>query len=248
MTPVQTPNLPKGAVALVVLAAGHPAIAESLRQEGIGLLEVVPTAALPTAVASHSDLQLLHLGDKHLLLAKEAAYLQHALQADGFITNLLAHELGNSYPHDISLNFLLLEKSCFGLYSNMPLQLIKHCKDAGLQIIDTRQGYARCSVAVVAENAAITADTGLYRLLCNRGVDVLQIPAGDILLPGYDTGFIGGCCGCIGNDRIAFTGVLENHSWGKQVLAFLEKHQVTPVYLQDGKLLDIGGILPLAER
>ncbi|MEG2073800.1 MAG: hypothetical protein RRY54_03445, partial [Angelakisella sp.] len=80
------------------------------------------------------------------------------------------------------------------------------------------------------------------------GIDTLLCGGGDILLPNYDTGFIGGCCGLISSNQLAFTGNLNYYRYGGEVLEFLEKHKVSPIYLTDGKLLDIGGILPLMEE
>nr|WP_283123981.1 hypothetical protein [Angelakisella massiliensis] len=114
------------------------------------------------------------------------------------------------------------------------------------RFLHSRQGYARCSVCLVSSNSAITSDPTLYGLLTAAGLDVLKLPPGDILLPGYDTGFIGGCCGLIHPRRMAFTGSLEYYHCGMAVVRFLERYQIEPVFLRKGKLLDVGGIIPLA--
>ncbi|MEG1686338.1 MAG: hypothetical protein RR276_00500 [Angelakisella sp.] len=173
--------------------------------------------------------------------------MQPQLKEFGFSTSILEHHLGNIYPNDISLNFLMQKNYCFGMCSNMPLQVKNYCVYAGLQPVAVKQGYARCSVAVVSANAAITADTGLYDAMTAIGIDVLLIGAGDILLSGYDTGFIGGCCGLLDRDKLAFAGNLDCYQFGDSIKLFLKKHNVTPVMLHGGKLTDIGGILPLAE-
>ena len=58
--------------------------------------------------------------------------------------------------------------------------------------ISSRQGYSRCSVCVVSDNAIITADEGICRSAEAHGVDVLKIRPGYIDPPGFDYGFIGG--------------------------------------------------------
>lgn len=247
MNAIQQPNLPQNAVALVAVSGCDAQILQSLRQQGIELLVIGPAKTLPPPVASHADLQLLHLGGNKLLLAQESGCLSETLINYDFDLSVLTNQLEATYPKDISLNFLLLKSHCFGLCSYMPLQLVEHCEHAGLQCVSVCQGYTRCSVAVVAEKAAITADSNLAQCLADCGVDVLLIPSGEIQLPGYGTGFIGGCCGLIAKDKLAVTGQLEQHSWGGLVLDFLDKHQVTPVYLRQQPLLDIGGILPLCE-
>ena len=78
-----------------------------------------------------------------------------------------------------------------------------------------------------------------------KGIDVLLIPPGDICLPGYDTGFIGGCCGLIDKNILAFTGSLSEYSHGHKIIKFLEDHNVQYDCLLPGKMLDIGGVIPL---
>lgn len=247
MKPIITPNLPQQQVRLAAVAENAVEVIAALEREGIEVIGVQPLMALPRPVSTHSDLQLLHLGGGNILAVKEAKYLKTQLTKFGFTVRKNSTSIGWEYPKDISLNFLLLNNCCFGMLSIMPLQLENHCKNTGLQVVHSKQGYARCSVAVVAQNAAITADTTLCRLLTAAQIDTLLVGSGDILLPGYDTGFIGGCCGLLSKDRLAFTGSLTHYKYGPQVLEFLDKHSVTPLYLTDGKLLDIGGILPLAE-
>lgn len=248
MTYINYPNLPQDKIALAAVSSTATEAIAALAREGIDVIEIEPVSGLPAPVASHADLQLLHLGGNKLLLAQELQQYNERFKALGFFTSYLDTKLGNKYPHDISLNFSIYNNRCFGLSSIMPLQLYNHCNHTGLQIINSNQGYARCSVAIVGTAAAMTADPTLYKLLTNQGVDVLKLEYGDIVLDGYNTGFIGGCCGLISNDRLAICGNLERYNQGKAVLAFLAKHNVTPVYLQDCKLLDIGGIVPLAER
>lgn len=247
MIAVKHPNLPQSAVTVAAVSGCCPEIVQGLRQQGIEPLAVWPARTLPSPVSSHADLQLLHLGGSKVLLAQEASSLQEPLEQYGFLTSFLSCPLGNVYPQDISLNFLILKNYCFGLSRVMPLQLQRHCIEANLQVMTSWQGYARCSVAVVSSNGVITADHKLAQSLTDVGFDVLLIPPGEIQLPGYDMGFIGGCCGLIDKDRLAFTGNLAHHSWGDAILAFLEKHRVTPIYLRQEPLLDIGGILPLCE-
>lgn len=247
MKPVITPNIPQSSVRLAAVSENAYDIISALEREGIEVVKIAPLDALPTPVSAHSDMQLLHLGGDNILTVKEAKYLKTNLTNFGFNIEELFTKIGDEYPQDISLNFLLLNNRCFGMSSIMPLQLNNYCDHAGLQVVHSKQGYARCSVAVVAKNAAITADATLYRLLTNADIDTLMVGSGDINLPGYGTGFIGGCCGLISKDRLAFTGSLLQYCYGVQVLTFLAKHRVAPVYLTNGKLMDIGGILPLME-
>ena len=78
-------------------------------------------------------------------------------------------------------------------------------------------------------------------------IDALYISERAIRLDGYDWGLIGGCCGLIDKNVLAFTGALDSLESGGLIRDFLSSHGVTPVELTNRPMLDIGGILPLRE-
>jgi hypothetical protein len=112
-------------------------------------------------------------------------------------------------------------------------------------LINVKQGYTKCSTAIISNNAVMTSDKGIAKALSTNGIDVLLLPPGDILLPGLDYGFIGGTCGMIDERTIAFFGDLYKYAWGHEVLKFLEKHKVHPIFLGKGKLIDRGSIFTI---
>ena len=120
------------------------------------------------------------------------------------------------------------------------LNLVKSKK-----LINTNQGYTKCSAAIVSDNAIITSDISIKNALSSTNIDVLLLPPGDILLPGLDYGFIGGTCGLIDKSTLAFFGDLSYYKYGKEVLSFLKKHNVNPLYLRKGPLIDRGSILSI---
>ena len=118
----------------------------------------------------------------------------------------------------------------------------------GYHPIFVAQGYANCSVAVVDEHSIITADCGIAKACRAAGLDVLQICPGFIRIPVYDTGFIGGCCGKLGADQLAFTGRLDSHPDGMKIRAFIKECGVQIIELTDEPLFDIGGLLQLKTK
>ena len=48
----------------------------------------------------------------------------------------------------------------------------------GKRILHTNQSYAKCSSAVVGENAIITSDESIYRVCIENKIDVLKISVG----------------------------------------------------------------------
>ena len=113
--------------------------------------------------------------------------------------------------------------------------------------ISSRQGYSRCSVCVVSDNAIITADEGICRSAEAHGVNVLKIRPGYIDLPGFDYGFIGGASFKISDTKLAFTGRLDSHPDAEQMIGFASLHNVDIVYITDKPAFDIGGAIPITE-
>ena len=112
-----------------------------------------------------------------------------------------------------------------------------------MTLIDVGQGYTKCSIVVVAEDAIITYDEGIIRA-CSKypELEVLQVSPGFVRLDGYDTGFIGGCSGRVGNE-VLFNGNLFAHPDFQRIVTFIEKRGLTCRWFPDYKLTDIGSIL-----
>lgn len=99
----------------------------------------------------------------------------------------------------------------------------------------------------MAKDAIITMDLGIRALAQFLGIDVLLVHEENVFLDGYDYGFLGGCCGLIDKNVVAFTGKLDSLECAAEIRAFLEKHCVQYIELTQNQMIDIGGILPLME-
>jgi len=214
----------------------------NLKKLNINVIKCPPCSSLYDAVEGHPDILLNLTGQKSLVVHRdmEDDFLVY-LRLLGYDVTLSKESIKGKYPGSVILNALNLK--------DMFVHNLK-CTDHNLKLtaegkefIHVSQGYTKCSCAVVAEKALMTSDISIQRALSAADIDVLLLPTGDILLPGLDYGFIGGTCGLIDGNRMAFYGDLDFYAYGKTVLEFLEKHDVEPVYLSHGKLTDRGSIL-----
>jgi hypothetical protein len=193
-------------------------------------------------LAGHSDLSLF-VGKNREFVAASSVYplIANILTNMGYKGHTSA-EQGPHYPQDVGL--CLCNTGLYTIYSPKTID-----KAAELLLTDTlipvSQGYTKCAVAVVDPNSIITADTGIAFKARQAGMDVLQITPGYIILDGFDYGFIGGACFLLDDHTMAFTGVLDEHPNKPQILTFLLKHGVTPVYLTQEPIFDIGGAVSL---
>lgn len=135
--------------------------------------------ALGPYVCGHPDSLLFPLPDGRMLLHSGYYAANRGLFDGTGLPLLLTDEpVGGEYPRDVLLNALSLGGALYGRMDS-----VSHIiKDAYPEHINVRQGYARCSVLALSGHAAVTADRGLAGALMSRGVDVLLLPPGGIML------------------------------------------------------------------
>lgn len=243
---IERPELPEGPVsALLAGAPWAPLLAPGLAEYGVSVLPVPENPRVAAPVRGHADLSVCYLGGGELAAAFSARQTLERLP--GAVVLPAAEEQGPRYPADTLLNAAIVGNRALicerGRDDVLYAALLRH----GMVPVPVKQGYARCSVCIVSQNAAMTADRGIARALEAYETDVLVIEAGHVELPGYAGGFLGGCCGKISRDKLAFTGRLDEHPDKRSIMDFLERHGVEPVFLTDRPCFDVGSLLPVME-
>ncbi|MDD6799879.1 MAG: hypothetical protein PUE85_05620 [Firmicutes bacterium] len=214
---------------------------ERLVSLGFTVIRLTSFRALPRPVSSHPDMLLYRKDGVFLTFQGYKAEAERLLSAFGARFEAIPEQGGSVYPLDIPLNALEIGDTVYANEKSLSESIKKDAK----RVVNIRQGYARCSTALVSPKAAITADKGIASALKADGVDVLEISPGGIRLDGYGYGFIGGCSGNLGNGLYAFCGDIEKHPDGRAIVGFCEKHGVNAVSLSDEPLCDCGGLLIL---
>ncbi len=219
----------------------------NLEKRNIKVILCPSSNLLYPAVCGHPDM-LLHIIDEQTIIVHKNTDKEFVklLKNLGINVILSSKSLENKYPEDIILNALNIgDIFMHKLNYTDPnlLSLIKHKK-----LLNINQGYSKCSTAIVSPNAVMTSDIKIEKLTKKNDIDVLLLPPGDIILPGLNYGFIGGTCGLLDDNTLAFYGNLNMYKYGNEVLNFLKKHNVKPVFLSEGKLIDRGSIFCLDIR
>ncbi|WP_297420677.1 DUF6873 family GME fold protein [Clostridium sp.] len=199
------------------------------------------------AINGHPDIQLNTLKNKSsnkIIIQKNISKSFIKILEENNITYLISqNSLSSKYPGDIILNSLILGEYFIHTLKFSDENLLK--SQASKIHINVPQGYTKCSILPVTENALITSDKGIFEALKNYKFDILLIPPGDILLPSLNYGFIGGVGGMISNNKMAFFGDIDSYKWGAEIKKFLFKYDVTPISLRKGKLIDRGSLLTI---
>ena len=184
-----------------------------------------PAENVDLAISCHPDILYCHL-------------------AEGRVFHGDMDRLGPKYPADILYNACSTGKYFIHNLKHTAPELLAAADDLGLIKIDVAQGYTRCSVLPVDENSVITYDRGIAAACALRASapDVLLVSPGQIGLPGYATGFIGGTGGRIG-DTIVFNGDLSVHPDFENIKKFIESRGLECIWTKDCPLTDIGSII-----
>ncbi|WP_416175443.1 DUF6873 family GME fold protein [Clostridium sp.] len=213
---------------------------QNLRKLGLDIIKCPPCKKLYDSICGHPDILTFFINNKKAVVHKDIdTDFIKKLNSINVEVLLSKNSLSDSYPRDVILNALNLPDFFVHKLKYTDPTVINNIENK--KLINVNQGYTKCSCAVICKDAIITSDISISRALKNESIDVLLIPPGDILLPGLDYGFIGGSCGAFDN-YVVFFGNLKYYSYGSEVLKFLEKHNMKPVFLRDGKLIDRGSI------
>ncbi len=212
---------------------------------GLDVLEFPENPALGENIANHSDLSFLFYGENTLFTApRMKKYLDNFRNLNLDVVEL-PESLGSVYPNDVRLcaavfpQFIILNEKTISPF------LLDFFKSKNKYVIDVNQGYVKCSVTAVSDEALITDDESIYKSTVNLGLDVLKVEKGSVKLKGFEYGFIGGASGKISKNIIAFNGNIKKHKNYNEIMEFLGKRNVRAVSLNENELRDIGGILPL---
>jgi hypothetical protein len=249
MKHVKSPNLPQGRVIKALLSAqADNEILRSLESRGVEIIQVQPCSSLAPPVASHPDLLFHQMGEDLIAVGQPDEETAKMLSALGFTIIRTERQLGAEYPADVALDAARIGCRLICNPKFIDNVLLEYCKNNGIHLIPVKQGYAKCSVSVVDQSSIITSDAGIAATAISSGISVLRITEDYIRLPGLRHGFIGGCCGKIAPDMMAFSGDLLTHPDHDKITDYLSARGVKTISLCNGPLTDIGGIIPLAEE
>lgn len=219
----------------------------NLSKLNIELIKVPKCNKVYDSINGHPDIQvniLKNNTDNKIIVHKDISKeFRNILNKKNIKYIVSEKSIESSYPSDVILNALILEDYFIHNLSYTDENLFDSQKSK--ININVPQGYTKCSVLPINERAMITSDKGIYKVLKEYDFDILLLPPGDILLPSLNYGFIGGTGGMISQDKIAFFGELKHYKYGNDIIKFLSKYGVTPIYLKKGKLIDRGSLLVL---
>lgn len=246
---VKIPFLPSGKITCVIVDCNAPTgLIDYLKKQNITVILSTKVNGIMSSTATHPDMQIHPLGGNLLLCEPTVfAHYQTQLSPLGFEIIKGNTVLQNHYPKDIAYNVSRLNRMVFHRLKYTDSGILAHLKHAAIGISDLKQGYTKCAMCIVAENAVITEDAGIAKTLSKHGIDALLVEEGAVKLHGFPKGFLGGCCGLISPDKLLFCGDITKHNNFNKMTEFAHRHKVDIIPLTTEFLTDIGSIIPIMQ-
>lgn len=247
---IESPNCPSSRVIIAILSAMAPIeLQGNFKKRGIELILTPKHPNLLEGEAFHPDMQLFYAGGGGIVVCPELYdYYKSVPQLKNAVFVKGDTPLSPKYPENTAYNACKVGQYLICNVEKTDPQILRIAENDKLEIIPVKQGYAKCSIAILSDGAIITSDTGIYNILLKTDIDVLKISYGSIKLPGFEYGFIGGACGKLSKDMISFFGDIEIHPDFKMILRFCDKHNCEIISLSDEIPQDLGSFIPIFEE
>jgi hypothetical protein len=248
MKPIKKPFLPESDVSLMVVSGNMPAMMRKRLSERVPrVISLPPNQGLHGSLMNHPDLMVACPAEGVLVHSPDMDPAIIEMVRDYGFTLIPGEKrpFGN-YPADVPYNVAVIGRNAF-LNTRFTDRVVLECLvKAGVAVNHVSQGYAKCSVCMLNEEAMITSDEGIFRAARAKNIDVLLIPPQkSIELEGFGYGFIGGATGLISKDELAISGEFDRLDDAGTIARFLDKYGIRPVSLDAGRVLDLGSLIPL---
>ncbi|NCA92940.1 hypothetical protein EOM82_06835, partial [bacterium] len=197
------PNLPERKVnKLFISRIIDKTVYDSLINLGTEPIFLEPTVNLHSELRFHPDILTFNISDGIWLAEKQNEYM-----FDFCKLIKTGNLLSDGYPNDCIFNMVSVGKRLICGKKGYTDEKLFQSFD---KVIHVKQSYTKCSTAVLDDESFITGDPSVYKALKENNFNILKVTNKGILLNGFSNGFIGGCCGKLDKNILAFTGRIED--------------------------------------
>ncbi len=206
-----------------------------------------PTSVTYNSIASHPDIFFFQKDDALIYAPNAPKKVLKELKKRKIKLIEGKKEVGKKYPETVPYNAVGI--------GNLLIHNLKYTDETILSSyenhINVNQGYTRCNLLALNENAFITSDVGIFdivetqnvasRQIKTQNIASLHIDPKQIRLEGQKNGFFPGCCGVWKNNLIV-CGSTKNLKEKAELDKFLKDNDFNLIELYDGDLIDVGSV------
>lgn len=219
-------------------------IIKNLNSLGLKTIKTIKYEGVDESIAYHPDIVMHPINYRTLVIAPEVFdfYREELREYD---LKLIQGEtrLGKEYPEDIAYNVARIGNLALHNTKYTDPLLKYQLGKENIELINVRQGYTKCSLAVMGEDIGITSDWAIYNKLKQLGYKILMIRPGSIELEGQAYGFVGGAHGNLDKNKTFLSGSIDQHPNREEILNFIGENGVELEILSREKIRDLGTIM-----
>ena len=224
---------------------------EELKKLGYKLIEINKNNNVYSEISSHVDIFTCKIKEK--IVVENTAYENLKSQLKNMKEILVKGTsiVQNEYPNDIYYNVCIVGNKAIHNFKYTDSKIVQELKKNNFELINVKQGYSNCSIAVIDENSIILSDRGLYNVLKDSGFDVLFLDyKPNIKLFNENgkysemSGFIGGAITRIANNIIIF-GDLNKIDNNGYIRSFIKERNLEIIDFKGLDVVDYGGIIEI---
>ena len=199
-----------------------------------------------SSIAFHPDIYFFRLDRKTLIHAPGVPeVLLDALTENGI--DLVEGEGSphGVYPQTVRYSAVRVGNIILHDLRHTDAVILRKVHEAGLKTVHVRQGYTRCSILVLNDEAIVTSDRGIAETAKKEGIEALCVASGHISLPGEKYGFIGGAGGSVPAGAVILLGDIDLHPDASRIKDFFYEKRTELICAEDMGLYDAGSLMIL---
>ncbi|MBO4816587.1 MAG: hypothetical protein J5507_06885 [Clostridia bacterium] len=220
-----------------------------LKELGYRLIEINSNKKLYPEISSHTDIFCTKIKNNLIIETSQYDLIKNNIinEIDVIKGNSIVE---NNYPQDIKYNVCILGKYAIHNFNYTDSRIKEILQKEKYNLINVKQGYTKCSIAVIDENSIIISDKGLYEELKQYNFDILFLNYKlniKLLNKGKFSsmnGFVGGAISRIG-DNIFISGNLNEIDRKNEIRNFIQKRNLHIISFKDLDVIDYGGIIEI---
>lgn len=229
----------------IVDRAYYDILRDKLSEFNIKVYPSLESKILKGAVKSHPDMSLFKYDEDTLIASQESFDYYNEIFKNTKINIINANEDPHEkYPSDVKFNSLRVGEHLICKKDICAKSIIKRFDED--KIINSSQGYVKCSVIDIGGKHFVTDDKYLHEIIKNLGYKSMLLDKGIVKIKDYDYGFIGGASG-YARDKIFLTGKIINEANRIRLEEFSREINKELIYLTEYDIFDIGTLMIMEE-
>jgi hypothetical protein len=231
-----------------------------LKDMNYEIIELEQESRVYPEISAHPDIFVCKIGNKLIVEESKFEYLEKVIQEENYTSSNInkideehkkveilqgSRTVTSKYPEDIKYNVCIVGNKAIHNFNYTDKIILEELKNNNYELINVKQGYSNCSIAVIDENSIIVSDKGIYEILKQTDLDILFLDyEPDIKLfdenKNYSTkkGFIGGAISRVGNNIVVF-GDLNKIDKENRIRNFIQAKNLNLIEFADQEVIDL---------